>query len=90
MNAYREVANSLISIQKQSEVRAQRELAVTALQDASDLARSRYESGLASYLEILNADQELFQQELLLAQSRGAELQARTELYRALGGGWQP
>ncbi len=65
-------------------------LGVTALQDASDLARSRYDSGLASYIEILTADQELFQQQLLLAQTRGAELRARAELYRTLGGGWQP
>jgi len=57
---------------------------------AADLARSRYDSGLASYLEILDADQQLFQQEVLLAQARGAELQARAALYRALGGGWQP
>ena len=42
---------------------------MTALQDASDLARARYDSGLASYIEILTADQELFQQQLLLAQT---------------------
>ena len=57
---------------------------------ASDLARDRYNSGLASYIEILTADQDLFQQKLLLAQTRGAELRARAELYRSLGGGWQP
>jgi multidrug efflux system outer membrane protein len=89
LNAYREVANSLVTIQKLGETRAQRETAVTALQDAADLARSRYDSGLASYIEILNADQELFDQQLLLAETRGAELRARAELYRALGGGWQ-
>ena len=55
----------------------------------ADLARTRYDSGLASYIEILTADQELFEQQLLLAQTRGAELRARAELYRTLGGGWQ-
>jgi outer membrane protein, multidrug efflux system len=88
LNGYREVANSLISIQKLAELRTQRELGVTALRDASDLSRSRYDSGLASYIEILTADQDLFNEELLLAQARGAELRARAELYRALGGGW--
>jgi len=34
--------------------------------------------------------QQLFEQQLLLTQTRGAELRARAELYRALGGGWQP
>jgi multidrug efflux system outer membrane protein len=90
LNGYREVSNALVSIQKLGEIRVERQAAVDVLRDASDLARSRYESGLASYLEILDADQQLFQQELLLAQADGAELQARADLYRALGGGWQP
>ena len=90
LNGYREVANALIGIQKLGQVRTERDAAVVVLRDAADLARSRYDTGLASYLEILDADQQLFQQELLLAQSLGAELQARADLYRALGGGWQP
>jgi multidrug efflux system outer membrane protein len=90
LNAYREVANALVTIQKLSEVRVQRQAGVTSLQDASDLSRSRYESGLASYIEILTADQQLFERQLLLAQTVGAELRARSDLYRALGGGWQP
>jgi len=90
LNGYREVANALVSIQKLAEIRVQRQLGVTALQDASELSRERYDSGLASYIEILTADQDLFQQQLLLAQTRGAELRARAELYRTLGGGWQP
>ena len=90
LNSYREVANALVTIQKLAEQRGRRQEGVFALQDASGLARERYDSGLASYIEILTADQELFQQQLLLAQTRGAELRARAELYRALGGGWQP
>ncbi len=89
LNGYREVANSLVTIQKLAVERAERQTGVTVLQDAADLARSRYESGLASYIEILTADQDLFQQQLQLAQTRGAELRARAELYRTLGGGWQ-
>jgi len=90
LNGYREVANALVTIQTLTDVRVQRQVGVVALQDASDLARARYESGLASYIEILSADQDLFQQQLLLAQTRGAEFRARAELYRSLGGGWQP
>jgi multidrug efflux system outer membrane protein len=90
LNSYREVANALITIQKLAVQRGARENGVVALQDASDLSRARYDSGLASYIEILTADQQLFEQQLLLAQTRGAELRARAELYRALGGGWQP
>jgi outer membrane protein, multidrug efflux system len=89
LNSYREVANALITIQKLAEVRVEREVGVAALVDASDLSRARYDSGLASYIEILTADQDRFAQELRLAQTRGAELRARAELYRTLGGGWQ-
>jgi len=90
LNAYREVASALINIQKLAEQRTEEEVGVLALQDASDLSRERYDSGLASYIEILTADQDLFRQQLLLAQTRGAELRARADLYRTLGGGWQP
>jgi outer membrane protein, multidrug efflux system len=90
LNSYREVSNSLIAIQKLALVRVEQQNGVDVLIDAADLARSRYDSGLASYIEILTADQELFRKQLLLAQTRGSELRARAELYRTLGGGWQP
>jgi multidrug efflux system outer membrane protein len=90
LNAYREVANGLVTIQKLAEVSTQQAMGVAALQEASDLSRTRYNNGLASYIEILTADQDLFEQQRLLAQTGGSELRARAELYRALGGGWQP
>ena len=90
LNSYREVADALVTIQKLAAIRAERQIAVTALIDAADLSRSRYDAGLASYIEILTADEQLFDEQLILAQIRGSELRARAELYRALGGGWQP
>jgi multidrug efflux system outer membrane protein len=70
-------------------VRVELEEGVRALQDATNLARLRYDTGLANYLEILIADQELFNQELALARVRGGQLNAVVQLYRTLGGGWQ-
>jgi multidrug efflux system outer membrane protein len=90
LNAYREVADSLITIQKLAERRKELEYGVEALRDATQLSRARYDTGLSSYLEVLIADQQLFTQELQLAQVRGSQLRAVTQLYRALGGGWQP
>jgi multidrug efflux system outer membrane protein len=90
LNAYREVADALITIDKLAQVRTEQEAGVVALRDASELSRARYDTGLANYLEILIADQQLFQQELQLAQTRGDQLRAISQLYRALGGGWQP
>jgi outer membrane protein, multidrug efflux system len=90
INAYREVADALIAIQKLAAVRVEQEAGVAALRDASQLSRERYDIGLSSYLEILIADQELFERELDLASTRGDEMRALAQLYRALGGGWQP
>lgn len=90
LNAYREVADALVTIQKLAERRTELQAGVEALRDATGLARSRYDAGLSSYLEVLIADQSLFSQELQLAQVQGSQLRAVTQLYRALGGGWQP
>jgi multidrug efflux system outer membrane protein len=90
LNAYREVADSLVTIQKLAVVKVENEKGVEALRDASKLSRSRYDNGLSNYLEILIADQQLFQQELQLAQTLGDQHRAIAQLYRALGGGWTP
>ena len=89
LNAYREVADALVTIQKLAERRKEIEDGVDALRDAVQLSRARYDTGLSNYLEVLIADQQLFSQEIQLAQVRGSQLRAVTQLYRALGGGWQ-
>ena len=89
-NGFREVADSLVSVEKLKDVRAELEISVQSLGNAARLSRVRYDTGLANYLEILIADQQLFDQELLLARARGAQLTTVVQLYRALGGGWQP
>ena len=90
LNSYREVANAIVGVKKLGEARVELESGVAALTNAAALSRSRYDAGLANYLEILNADQQLFEQELQLAQVQGEEMRSFVELYRALGGGWQP
>ena len=87
-NGFREVADALVTVEKLKDVRAELEASVQALANAARLSRLRYDTGLANYLEILIADQQLFDQELLLARTRGAQLTAVVQLYRTLGGGW--
>ncbi|WP_337288345.1 efflux transporter outer membrane subunit [Candidatus Methylomirabilis sp.] len=89
-NSFREVADALVTIDKLKVEREEKEAQVAALQNASNLSRQRYDAGYSNYLEILIADQQLFDSELLLARLRGAQLNAMVQLYRALGGGWQP
>jgi outer membrane protein, multidrug efflux system len=89
-NAYREVEDSLITINKTREQTQAQESQVASLQSALNFADKRYRGGFASYLEVLSAQQNLFQVELDLASSRRQHLVSIVQLYKALGGGWTP
>jgi outer membrane protein, multidrug efflux system len=87
--AFRDVSDALIAYQKDREYREQQELLTASAQDATRLAEVRYQSGVASYLEVLTNDTNYFSAELNLAQARFSELSDLVHLYNALGGGWQ-
>jgi multidrug efflux system outer membrane protein len=87
-SAFRDTADAIATIEKKRLAAIEVEKGVNALADAADLAASRYESGLSSYLEVLIADQSLFSAQLNLARIRADEHIAVVSLYRALGGGW--
>jgi multidrug efflux system outer membrane protein len=87
--AFREVSDALIAYRKNREVRAQQELLVETLKERSRLAYLRYEGGVDSLLNALDADRDYFNAQLDLAQIKLNELTAVVQLYRALGGGWQ-
>jgi multidrug efflux system outer membrane protein len=87
-NAFREVSDALIGYRKIAEQRGQQELLVQALRETERLSTLRYRGGLESYLQVLDAQRNLFQGELETAGLRQAELAAIVQLYRALGGGW--
>jgi multidrug efflux system outer membrane protein len=59
-----------------------------ALRRALQLAELRYRSGIASYVEVLEAQRSLFDAELGLSQAQLRQLASAVELYRALGGTW--
>jgi multidrug efflux system outer membrane protein len=61
---------------------------VAALRESQRLSTLRYRGGLDSYLQVLDADRNLFQGDVALARLRQQELQSIVDLYRALGGGW--
>jgi multidrug efflux system outer membrane protein len=88
-NAFREVSDALIQYRKVKEIRTQQELLVKTLQDRSRLAYLRYEGGVDTLLNALDADRDLFEAELNLTQTKRDELISVVQLYKALGGGWQ-
>ncbi len=88
-SAFREVADAIVGYHMTAQQRGQEELLVKALRDADRLSTLRYQGGLDSYLQVLDAERNLFQGELDLARLRRDELVSIVALYRALGGGWQ-
>ena len=88
-SAFAEVSSALVSHEKLVEVERQQARAVEAFGQAVRLSNDRYLAGLASYLDVLQAEQQLFPAENALAQARFDRLANFISLYKALGGGWQ-
>ena len=59
-----------------------------ALRDRTRLAYVRYRGGVDTQLNALDADRDLFNAQLSLAQTKRNELLSLVQLYKALGGGW--
>ncbi len=88
-NALREVSDALVRYSRTREQRRQQDYLVHALIETSRLSNVRYQGGLDSYLQVLDAERNLFDGRLVLAQLRLQELLSFVEVYKALGGGWQ-
>lgn len=86
--AFQDVLDALAGLRR-SEQRLQAQARqVAALRRTTELARQRYEGGVSSYLEVLDAERSLFTTELGLVETQRDRLQSSVNLYRALGGGW--
>jgi multidrug efflux system outer membrane protein len=89
ITAFRDVSNSLIAVNKVRATRTEQQKLVDAAQDATRLARLRYQGGSTSYLEVLTTDTNLFTARLNLISAQQSEALSLVQLYQALGGGWQ-
>ena len=87
-NAFGEVSTALVAYQNLELTEQEQAASVAAYQEAVRIANIRYVAGLASYVEVLEAEQLLFPSENLLALIRFQRLDAFVQLYKALGGGW--
>ncbi|MES2999687.1 MAG: efflux transporter outer membrane subunit [Pseudomonadota bacterium] len=87
-SAFREVADALAGRATLGEqLQAQRNV-VEAETVRMRLSQLRYDNGVSSYLDLLDAQRSLFAAQQALIQTRVAQLQNQVQLYRALGGGW--
>lgn len=88
LQAFREASDALVGVRTARDQRVAQQSQVSALRKASELADIRYRGGVASYLEVLDAQRQLFSAELRLSQTQLLELSSVVGLYRALGGSW--
>ncbi len=88
LTAFGEVSSSLEAHVRFAEVSAAQDRNVVALREAERFALLRYEGGVSNYLDVLDAQRQLFSGEVSYAQAIRDRLRSVVQLYRVLGGGW--
>jgi len=88
LDAVREVSDALVAMEK-LETRLQAAQKRQQVLDASVAnATLLFKSGMADYLDVVTAQEKSLDAGITLADIRRQRLDAATELYRAVGGGW--
>jgi multidrug efflux system outer membrane protein len=87
--AFGELENSLSAVRHLADQSAAQDRAVINSRRAADLASDRFQSGIVSYLEVVDADREALASERARAQLAGQRLVAAVQIIKALGGGWE-
>ncbi len=88
LTAFEEVENGLSDLHVLDEQNIVLKRAVDTSQHLYDLSSSRYQNGLVSYLEVIDAQRTLLQNRLSLTQNETQRLAATIILIKAVGGGW--
>lgn len=86
--ALREVEDALVDLKGQAKSRAALEQALASARDSLRISQERYDKGLSSYLEVVEADRTVLNVQLVLAQNDANQRITLAALAKALGGGW--
>jgi multidrug efflux system outer membrane protein len=87
-NAFRDVEDSLVDQHRTRDQLKALTRQVEALRTYARVARLRYDNGYTSYIDVLDAERNLFNTELSYTQTQGILFQSLVNLYKAMGGGW--
>ena len=87
--AMQEVEDGITGVASLDRATTQAQVAVRSAQRVLDMSDARYEGGVATYLDVITAQQSLLSAQLQAAQLAGQRQLAATALVKALGGGWQ-
>ena len=88
LQALREVDDALAELQGRAAVVEAQNQTLASASQALTVAKSRYDKGAVSYLDVTEAERTPLATERALAQLRGAQWAATAQLVKALGGGW--
>jgi len=89
LTAMQEVQDGLTGSANLSRAASEAAAAVRSAQRVVDLANDRYAGGLATYLDVVTAEQALLANQRLQVQINGQQVLTAVFLVKALGGGWQ-
>jgi multidrug efflux system outer membrane protein len=88
LNAFRETNDALIGSQKKRQEAEAQARRVAALREYARLSRRKFDNGYAGYLDVLYAENELFNAELAAVRVQAESFTQLVEVYKAMGGGW--
>jgi multidrug efflux system outer membrane protein len=90
LNAFRDVRDALSNTEQQAAAERALQAQQQSLQASQRLTQLRVNAGLVAPVVLLDAQRNLNDAELSLVRARAARLAAAVDLFKALGGGWQP
>jgi multidrug efflux system outer membrane protein len=88
LSALEDVENALVAYGNEQQRLRLLEAGTAANRKSVELATQRYQKGLVDFLNVLDAQRQLYQSEDALAASRGRLALSLIALYESLGGGW--
>jgi multidrug efflux system outer membrane protein len=88
--AFREVNDALVTVRQSSEQETALQASKDSAKKALQIAENRYKSGFSGYLEVLVSQRAHNDVALAVIRSRQNRLVATVDLFKALGGGWEP
>jgi multidrug efflux system outer membrane protein len=89
LSAFQEVEDGLSTLRVLEQQAAAYEQAIRSAQETVDISTSRYREGLANYLEVITAEEDLLNNQRVADQVQEQRLLTTIQLVQALGGGWQ-
>ena len=90
INAYGEVSNQLSNINNLEKNYQLKTSQVSALTESVEVANQLFKAARADYLEVLLTQREALEAKSELIETKQKQMSAMVNLYRSLGGGWQP